>query len=318
MENAPIKLQVEKIKKNGTVTFQVGTRIEGTLTEIGGNPDLEYAYQNGQYLGYAYEKGTLESLKALKKAGEQVEIVYENGQFAGYGYVTRTRETDDDENRYVAGAKMTLFDAIELTPSGDTQDHTFEGLKIWRSNSGNVLEMKVRKGYAGSKTELVKETDENGNDLLSDYLVGLDEDGNPIIKQGYTWTDAEVERPDTDILYYDLDSLSLTWTETVDNRKILFGWDKNHQKKAIAQIETDKQNVNRTDAGQSIYAFQGGQAVFEFVGGDLTKVSYDFRNKVLKGDYASLTYVNRIRDWKLGEGTVVYHLDRNGDPGMQW
>lgn len=146
VENAPIKLQVEKIKKNGTVTFQVGTRIEGTLTEIGGNPDLEYAYQNGQYLGYAYEKGTLESLKALKKAGEQVEIVYENGQFAGYGYVTRTRETDDDENRYVAGAKMTLFDAIELTPSGDTQDHTFEGLKIWRSNSGNVLEMKVRKG----------------------------------------------------------------------------------------------------------------------------------------------------------------------------
>lgn len=104
----------------------------------------------------------------------------------------------------------------------------------------------------------------------------------------------------------------------MDNRKILFGWDKNHQKKAIAQIETDKQNVNRTDAGQSIYAFQGGQAVFEFVGGDLTKVSYDFRNKVLKGDYASLTYVNRIRDWKLGEGTVVYHLDRNGDPGMQW
>lgn len=92
VENAPIKLQVEKIKKNGTVTFQVGTRIEGTLTEIGGNPDLEYAYQNGQYLGYAYEKGTLESLKALKKAGEQVEIVYENGQFAGYGYVTRTRK----------------------------------------------------------------------------------------------------------------------------------------------------------------------------------------------------------------------------------
>ena len=99
----------------------------------------------------------------------------------------------------------------------------------------------------------------------------------------------------------------------MDNRKILFGWDKNHQKKAIAQIESDKQNVNRTDADQSIYAFQGGQAVFEFVGGDLTKVSYDFRNKVLKGDYASLTYVNRIRDWKLGEGTVVYHLDRNGD-----
>lgn len=313
VENAPIKLQVEKIKKQGSVTFQVGTRIEGSLIEIGGNPDLEYAYQNGQYLGYAYEKGTLESLKALKEAGEQIEIVYENGQFAGYGYITRTRDTDDDENRYVAGATMTLFDAIELTPSGDTQDHAFEGLEIRRSNSGNVLEMKVKEGYAGSKTELIKETDANGNDVLSEYLVGVDEDGNPVMKQGYTWMAAEVDRPDTDILYYDLHSLSLTWTENIDGRQILFGWDKNHQKKAVAQIESDKQNYDRTDADLSIYAFQGGQPVLEFVGGDLTKVSYDSRNKVLLGDYASLKFVNRIRDWKMGEGTVVYHLDRDGN-----
>ena len=313
VENAPIKLQVEKIKKQGSVTFQVGTRIEGSLIEIGGNPDLEYAYQNGQYLGYAYEKGTLESLKALKEAGEQIEIVYENGQFAGYGYITRTRDTNDDENRYVAGATMTLFDAIELTPSGDTQDHAFEGLEIRRSNSGNVLEMKVKEGYAGSKTELIKETDANGNDVLSEYLVGVDEDGNPVMKQGYTWMAAEVDRPDTDILYYDLHSLSLTWTENIDGHQILFGWDKNHQKKAVAQIESDKQNYDRTDADLSIYAFQGGQPVLEFVGGDLTKVSYDSRNKVLLGDYASLKFVNRIRDWKMGEGTVVYHLDRDGN-----
>ena len=54
VENVPIKLQVEKLKKEGTVTFKIGDRIEGTLTEIGGNPSLQYAYDNnGQYLGYA-------------------------------------------------------------------------------------------------------------------------------------------------------------------------------------------------------------------------------------------------------------------------
>ena len=313
VENTPIKLKVGKIKPKGDVTFRVGGRVEGSLTEIGGNPELEYAYADGRYLGYAYEKGTLERLKALKDAGERVEIVYENGQFAGYGYVTRTRDTDDDENPYVAGAKMTLFDAIELTPSGDSEDFAYEGLTVNRSNNGNVREMFVKKGYAGRKTEMVKEVDASGREILTDYVTGVDADGMPVTEKGYVWKEGTVERPDTDILYYDLDSLSLTWTERVDGRRILFGWDKNHRKTAVEQLESDKANYGKSDREPSIYAFKGGQAYLEFVGGDLMKLSYSAADKRLKGDFAGMKFINRIRQWKMGDGTLIYHLDRDGN-----
>ena len=78
--------------------------MDGKYSEIGKNPDLVYAYRDGKYLGYAWQKGTLEYLEERKAAGEKVEIVYSHGTFAGYGYVTRTLETADDENGYVAGA----------------------------------------------------------------------------------------------------------------------------------------------------------------------------------------------------------------------
>lgn len=312
-ENAPIKLEVQKQKPAGKVTFRIGKRIEGSLTEIGGNPELEYAYSNGTYLGYAYPKGTLERLMALKKAGEDVEIVYDGNNFAGYGYVTRERETADDENPFVAGAKLTMFDAIELKPSGDTQDHAFEGLTINRSDNGNVQEMFVKKGYAGTKVEMVKEKDENGKEILTDYVVGVDKDGKPITQKGYIWGADTVERPDTDILYYDLDSLSLTWTEKIDGRDLLYGWDKKHKKVSIQQLESDKQNQDKSDREPSIYAFSGGQAVFEFTGGDFTKLAYDPVNKMFEGDFAQLKWVSRIRDWKMSEGTIVYHLDREGN-----
>lgn len=312
-ENAPIKLEVQKQKPTGKVTFRIGKRIEGSLTEIGGNPELEYAYSNGTYLGYAYPKGTLERLMALKKAGEDVEIVYDGNNFAGYGYVTRERETADDENPFVAGAKLTMFDAIELKPSGDTQDHAFEGLTINRSDNGNVQEMFVKKGYAGTKVDMVKEKDENGKEILTDYVVGVDKDGKPITQKGYIWGADTVERPDTDILYYDLDSLSLTWTEKIDGRDLLYGWDKKHKKVSIQQLESDKQNQDKSDREPSIYAFSGGQAVFEFTGGDFTKLSYDPVNKMFEGDFAQLKWVSRIRDWKMSEGTIVYHLDREGN-----
>ena len=72
LENIPIKLQVEKLKPRGTVTFRIGERIEGGLTEIGGNRALQYAYDdNGTYLGYAYPKGTLERLAALREAASR-------------------------------------------------------------------------------------------------------------------------------------------------------------------------------------------------------------------------------------------------------
>ena len=314
VENIPIKLQVEKRKPKGTVTFQIGERIEGSITEIGGNPALQYAYDdNGLYLGYAYPKGTLERLEALREAGEQVELVYDGNHFAGYGYVTRTRETDDDENPYVAGAKMTLFDAIELTPSGDTEDFAYEGLSIERNGTNNVTGMTVKKGYAGEKTELVKEVDEQGEPILTDYVTGVDEEGKPVTGKGYVWTEGTVERPDTEILYYDLDDLSLTWTERIDGKKILYGWNKDHQKVSVAQIQSDQENYEKTDRELSLYAFKGGQPYLELVGGDLTKVSYDSVNKRLEGDFAALQYVGSIRSWKFGEGTIAYHLDRNGN-----
>ena len=80
--------------------------------------------------------------------------------------MTRTRDTEDDANPYVAGARMTLFDAIELTPSGDTEDHAYEGLTGNRSNTGTVLEWFVRTGYAGEETGLVKGTDEDGREIV--------------------------------------------------------------------------------------------------------------------------------------------------------
>ena len=312
VENTPIKLQVEKRKETGEVTFRIGERVDGSLTEIGGNPQLEYAYLNGVYLGYAYPKGTLERLQALKEAGEQVEIVYEEGHFAGYGYVTRTRDTDDDANPYVAGATMTLFDAIELIPSGDTEDHAYEGLTVKRGNTGTVLEMFVRKGYAGQKTELVKERDENGEEILEDYVVGIGEDGIPITEKGYVWKEGTVERPDMDILFYDLSSLSLTWTERIDGRDILYGWNKDHEKIPVAQVQSDMKNHHKSDREPSIYAFKGGQAYLEFVGGDLTKVSYNPVSKIPEGDFAKLEWKNSCRTWLMGDGTVVYHLDGEG------
>ena len=87
-----------------------------------------------------------------------MEIVYENGIFQGYGYVTRTLETADDQNRYVAGAEMALFEAIEVRPSGDTGDHRMEGVEIQRDRNGNVLDIQVKKGYAGSAFRLKRMT----------------------------------------------------------------------------------------------------------------------------------------------------------------
>lgn len=312
VENTPIKLQVEKVKRNGTVSFKLGSRVEGSLTEIGGNPRLEYAYADGQYLGYAYAKGTLERLSALKDAGEEIELVYEGGQFAGYGYMSKALQTNDDANPYVTGAKLTLFDAIELTPSGDREDYAYEGVQIERNQTGNITRMFVKKGYAGKKTELIKEKDADGNEVLSDYVVGFDRQGKEITKKGYTWKEGVVERPDTDILYYDLDSLSVTWKERINGRELLFGWDKHHQKVSLAQLEADKKNHAKTDREHAVYAFKGGQAVLEFVGGDFTKLSYDKSNKLLSGDFARLERVNDGL-YRMGKGTVVYHLDEKGN-----
>ena len=95
---------------------------------------------------------------------------------------------------YVPGARMTLFDAISLTPSGDSQDFTYEGLVIQRDDAGHVERMYVKEGFGGEKTEFLPAQDEN------------------------IWDSVTVMRPDTDILYYDLSDLRLEITPETDGK----------------------------------------------------------------------------------------------------
>lgn len=307
VENAPIRLKVEKVKEasagsanttaDKTVTYKVSGRIDGKLADIGNHPDYVYAYQNGDYLGYAWKKGTLEYLLGRKNAGEKVELVYDGNLFAGYGYVTRTLETADDENQYVAGAVMTLFDALELKKSGDTEDHAYEGLVIERSNTNNVSRMYIKEGYAGEKVDFVREKGEDGGEIITRYQTGVDQYGDPVYADGFVWSAMTLKRHDTDILYYDLDSLDVMVTEWVDGRNILYGYDRNHRKVPVEQIESDKDNINRTDTEHSLFAFRGGVPYLEFAGGDFTRISYNRKDKIIT----------------VGQGTNVYHLDRDGN-----
>lgn len=308
VENTPIKLQIEKLKESSagtanttpdkTVTYKVSGRIDGKLADIGNNPDYIYAYSDGgDYLGYAWRKGTLEYLAARKAAREQVEIIYDGSTFAGYGYVTRALETADDDNQYVAGATMALYDALEITPTGDTEDHAYEGVVIERNGTNNITRMYVKQGYAGEKVVFAKEKDGEGNEYVTEYQAGVDRHGDPIMVTGNVWSAATIQRPDTDILYYDLDSLAVTMTENVDGRETLYGYDRNFNKVPLSQIEADKANINKTDSEHSIFAFKGGTPYLEFVGGDFTKIKYSPSGKTLE----------------VGEGTQTYHLDRDGN-----
>lgn len=284
IENAPIKLTVEKLKESSassanttadkTVTYKVSGRIDGKLADIGGNPEYVYAYENGDYLGYAWKKGTLEYLEERKAAGEQVELVYEGSAFAGYGYVTRLLDTAEDVNQYVVGATMTLFDAIPLNGSGDSEDHAYEGLVIERNSMNNVTRMYVEEGYAGEKVEFILDRDEKK-----------------------VWSAVTVKRPDTDILYYDLDGLEVVTTEHIDGRMITYGYNRNHEKVPVEQAESDKANYEKTDSEHSLFAFKDGIPYLEFAGGDFTRISYSERDKVLT----------------VSQDMKVYHLDRDGN-----
>ena len=177
IENAPIQLKIEKKKNQGTyVTYKVNGRIDGSLTEIGGNPAYEYAYSQGRYLGYGWKKGTLEYLKQQKDAGAKVELVYHGGIFAGYGYVTVDAQKWREANAYVTGAVMTLYEGLELKPSGDKEDHGYEGLVVERSPSGNVTRMYVREGYAGTRTEFLNTREDREQTITGDLRESIDQE----------------------------------------------------------------------------------------------------------------------------------------------
>lgn len=229
VENEPIQLQVEKKKEaEATVTYRV--------------------------------YGSLAYLRSRQEAGEQIELVYNGKAFAGYGYVTRQRT--QEENPYTAGARMALFEALELKPTGDTEDYAYEGLIIERNAANQVVRMYVKEGFAGETT---------------------------------VYTDV-VNCPDTDILYYPLDGLDVTETAMVDGQQVICGYDRGHNPVSLAQLEADRQLYDKTDAELSVYVFRKGLLYLELAGGDFTKIRYDRKNKILV----------------LGEGTRVYHLDRDG------
>ncbi|MCI8517881.1 MAG: hypothetical protein HFG75_13615 [Hungatella sp.] len=276
VENAPIKVRIEKRKKvRDQITYPISGRVEGTLAQIGGNPSYEYAYSHGTYLGYGWRKGTLEYLNERKEAGEQVDIVYQGGVFAGYGYITRSVDKTEEETPYVAGALMTLYQGLKLKPSGDHEDYGYEGLTVERSLAGNVTRMYVREGFGGTDTEFLEETDEDGNTC---------------------WNGVTVERPNTDILYYDLGDLDLFTVRTIDGRQVPFGYNENHEPVNLEQLENDRRTIARTDREHSVYGFKGGIPFLEIAGGDFTDMAYSAKDKILT----------------VPKGTRVYHLDRDG------
>lgn len=212
--NTPVRLEVSKIKDSEQkVTYKTDTRLEGTELELKqkyGIENLELAYKNGTYSGYGWYKGTLEYLESRKAAGEAAEPIYIDGVFAGYGLISRPLDTADDNNRYVAGAQMTLYDAIEIKENGDSGDYGYDGVKVERDRNNNVQSIQVLTGYSGTTIEFIRKEDEKGS------LNGEPGEG--------TWTYRTVERGDTDILFYSLGDLKVT--ETGANGT-LYGYDRN-------------------------------------------------------------------------------------------
>ena len=251
--NTPIRLEISKIKvKDQTVTYKTNTRVEGTEAELGakyGKENLEYAYKNGMYLGYAWYKGTLEYLESRKASGEPVEPVYIDGIFAGYGVVTRPLDTADDINRYVAGARVTLYDAIEVTANGDSGDYGYDGVEVVRDRNNNVQSIKVLEGYAGNRVEFVNLDDVAGS------VSGSTGPG--------TWTYQTIDRKDSDILYYSLGDLTVTETGA-DGR--IWGFDRYGNRIQVKNQE-------------SIYVLKNGRPIFELTGGDLEQVQYSSVDK---------------------------------------
>ena len=178
-----------------------------------------------------------------------MEPVYIDGIFAGYGLVTRPLDTADDINRYVAGARVTLYDAIEVTANGDSGDYGYDGVEVVRDRNNNVQSIKVLEGYAGNRVEFVNLDDVAGS------VSGSTGPG--------TWTYQTIDRKDSYILYYSLGGLTVT--ETGADGRIL-GFDRYGNRIQVKNQE-------------SIYVLKNGRPIFELTGGDLEQVQYSSVDK---------------------------------------
>lgn len=195
IEDEPIKLTVEKVKESSaessdknsgkTVTYRYSGRVDGSINELSDKSNFVYAFNDsGNYQGYAWKKGTLEYLARIKEFFEndadpltKVEIVYNGNLFAGYGYITRPLLTADDGNKYVTGATLTLFEAVELERKSDREfgrsDHSFSGLSVVRDVNASVKGIKAEGRdilfYSLDSLEVTETRRINGTDVLYGY-----------------------------------------------------------------------------------------------------------------------------------------------------
>ena len=158
-------------KQEDTITYKISGRVEGTiqyLEEKYGTGNVEFAYDSaGHYLGYGWMKGTYEYLLNRKKAAFpedlNFDIIYDGGVFSGYAYVTRKLATAEDANRFVAGANMALYQAIEITRDNTItndgkdvgEDHRFNGVEVTR-NSDSRRTARIRSPLTVTDMSLIR------------------------------------------------------------------------------------------------------------------------------------------------------------------
>lgn len=281
VNNTPLRLKVAKTKpEEETAVFELNGRLEGSVTQLKGRyglENLELAFNaSGTYLGYAWKKGFLDALKRKKDAGEAIELLYEEGVFTGKARLTRRLACADDANRFLPGARMTLYDAIEVKESGDKEDYRFTGVNIERDTFGNVKRMYVQKGYAGTAVKyLLNKSEDPGADPedFKRYAYSDEEDDRG---EG-TWIYKTVQREDTDILFYDLGNLSVL----EEIKGVRYGYDA-------------AGNRVQAKAGIPLFAWKNGSPFLEIVCPDWEALRYSRADRVFT---------------EVPEGTRMYHLD---------
>lgn len=225
-------------------------------------------YQNGnrdkRVIAAVYEDPADEQTANGNKPQDQIHTarVYIENEPIRLRVEKRTVPDEQGNSGFVSGAKMTLFDAIGLKLSGDSQDFSYEGLVIERSDAGHVARMYVKEGFGGEKTEFLPERDADGRKYTAVWPSGTDHYGEIIEAEGYVWNAVTVSRPDTDILYYDLSDLDIQITPETDGR----------------------------DGRYRAFAWKGASRFLEFSGGDLTKIAYDAKDHVLSVDAGTHVY----------------------------
>lgn len=293
VRNSPIRLTAEKRRTSEkTAEMILDGRLTGSVTELGGRyglENLELAYNaSGRYLGYGWKKGFLEEMESLKDSGTEAELLYENGIFSGRVKLTAALEEVSEDERFVAGAEMTLWEGIALNESGETQDLRYEGLKVERGRDGTVSRMYVEKGFGGERLVLKK--------------TGTD---HPSASENAVWTAAWVQREDTDILYYRLDDLEVFYKK--DGRYL--GYDRNGRTIGLKN-------------GEPAFALKDGQPFLEILCPDYERLHYSRTDHVFdqvpEGTVMYHVDQDGVRDCLVDPYTGMAYVENPGKGVMVW